>query len=96
MDFKLQVEADEMCEVGTTARRIKFDVYTWLHDKENADRWEFGYRIDSSEGLRDEGVMSHNYREDGIPTKESMTNWFEFYVEQNLIEMSPERFLFSR
>jgi len=40
--------------------------------------------------------MSHNYREDGIPTKESMQKWFEFYVEQNLIEMSPERFLFSR
>ena len=89
MDKKFTVSTDAVCPMGTTARKITWDVTITKSHMEHMERWEYQFNALSSEGLYVEDVLVLS-RE---PSQEHLQNEMQYWISQNLMEEpDPEQY----
>ena len=80
MDKTFEVSTDAVCPMGTTARKITWDVTITKSHMEHMERWEYQFNALSSEGLYVEDVLVLS-RE---PSQEHLENQMQCWISQNL------------
>ena len=93
MNYKFKIVVDEICEVGTTARKVTFDTVVTLKEKDGLDRQIYTIETESSDGLGHVGEIVH--RGFSKPNSVSIENLAQLYIENNLVENSFDNFLYN-
>ena len=101
MTYKFKIVVDEMCEVGSTARKVTFNVVVTLDTWETLDRQVWTIDTLSSDGIGHTGSFDYNPRQTdspktdrGYPSEQRIKNHAQLYIENNLIERSFDDFLY--
>jgi hypothetical protein len=93
MNYKIKIVVDEMCEVGTTARKVTYDTVVTLKKQDGLDRQIYTIETESSDGLGHVGEIV--YRGFSKPNSVSIENLAQLYIENNLVENSFDNFLYN-
>jgi hypothetical protein len=92
MNYKYKIVVDEICEVGTTARKVTFDAIVTLKRKDGLDRQIYTIETESSDGLGHVGEIVYTGFEK--PDSVSIENLAQSYIENNLVENSFDDFFY--
>jgi len=93
MNYKYKIVVDEICEVGTTARKVTFDTVVTLKEQDGLDRQIYIIETESSDGLGHVGEIV--YTGFSKPDSVSIENLAQLYIENNLVENSFDDFFYN-
>ena len=94
MNYKFQIVVDEICEVGSTARKVTFDAIVTLKKQDGLDRQIYTIETESSDGLGHVGEFYYNGCFLDV-TEQRLRSHVEHYIENNLIERSFDDFFYN-
>ena len=94
MNYKFKIVVDEMCEIGTTARKVTIDTVVTLKEKDGLDRQIYTIETESSDGLGHVGEFDYAGCFLDV-TEQRLRSHVEHYIENNLVERSFDNFLYN-